>query len=82
MVFDTVDVSRILQGSYTSIYRYLPVWEVLHLLCVSRESSWSLGGHWRFLRGVLEVFEMADASRILPGSFILIFKFLSFWKVV
>ena len=82
VVFDIVDVSRILQGSCISIFRSLPVLEVLHLLCVSRVSSWSLRGCWRFLRGVLMVFEMLDVSRIHPGSYISIFKFLSFWKVV
>ena len=52
----------------------------------SRASSkchpWSLWGRWRFLRGVLVVFEMVDASRIHPGSYISIFKFLPSWKVV
>ena len=82
VVFDMVDAPRIHQGSYISIYRSLPAWEVLHLLCVSRASSWSLRGCWRFLRGVLVVFEMVDAPRILPGSYISIFKFLSSRKVV
>ena len=76
VVFDMMDVSRILQGSCISIFRSLPVWEVLHHLCVSRASSWSLRGRWRFLRGVLVVFEMVDASRIHPGSYISIFKSL------
>ena len=82
MVFDMVDAPRIHQGSYISIFRSVPAWEVLHLLCVSRASSWSLRGRWRFLRGVLVVFEMVDASRIHPGSYISIFKFLPSWKVV
>ena len=82
VVFDMVDVPRILQGICISIFRSVPVWEVLHLLCVSRASSWSLRGLWRFLRGVLVVFEMVDASSIHPGSYISIFKFLPSWKVV
>ena len=53
MAFDMVDVSRIYLRSYISIFKSLPAWEVLHLLCVSRASSWSLRGRWRFLRGVL-----------------------------
>ena len=48
----------------------------------SRASSWSLRGRWRFLKGVLVVFEMVDASRIHPGSYISIFKFLPSWKLV
>ena len=54
---------------------------MLHLLCVFRSSSWSLRGSWRFLRGVLVVFEMVDASKIHPGSYISIFKFLPSWMV-
>ena len=82
VVFDMVDVPGILQGICTSIFRSVPVWEVLHLLCVSRASYWSLSGRWRFLRGVLVVFQMVDASRIHPGSYLSIFKFLPSWKVV
>ena len=82
VVFDMVDAPRINQGSYIPFFRSVPAWEVLHLLCVSRASSWSLRGRWRFLRGVLVVFEMVDASRIHPGSYISIFKFLPSWKVV
>ena len=70
VVFDMVDVSMIHQGSYISIFRSLPAWEVLHIPCVSRSSSWSLRGRWRFLRGVLVVFEMVDDSRINQGSHI------------
>ena len=82
VVFDMVDAPRILQGSCISIFSSLPAWKVLHLLCVSRASSWSLGGRWRFLRGVLVVFEMLDTTRMHPGSYISIFKFLPSWKVV
>jgi hypothetical protein len=41
-----------------------------------------LRGRWRFLRGVLVVFEMVDASRIHQGSYISIFKSLPSWKVL
>ena len=82
MAFDMVDVSRMHQGSFISIFKSLPAWEVIHLLCVSRASSWSLKGHWRFLKGFLVVFDMADAPRIHPGSYKSIFTFLPYWKVV
>ena len=39
VVFDIMDALRIHQGRYVSIFRSLPSWEVLHLLCVSRASS-------------------------------------------
>ena len=81
VVFDMVDAPRILQRSCISIFISLPIWEVLHLLCVSRASSWSLRGSWRFLRGVLVVSEMVDASRIHPGSCISIYKTLPSRKV-
>ena len=74
VVFDMVDASRLHQRSYISIFRSLPAWKVLHLLCVSRASSWSLRGCWRFLRGVFGVFDMVDVSRIYLGSYISIFK--------
>ena len=55
------------------------------------ESNWAnsahapspmcLRGRWRFLRGVLVVFEMLDTTRIHQGSCISIFKSFS-WKVV
>ena len=65
-----------------SIFRALPGLELLHVLCVSRTSSWSLRGRWRFLRGVLVVFDMVDAPGIHEGSFIEIFRSLPSWKVV
>merc|ERR1712074_396222 len=71
-----VDVSMIHQGSYKSIFKSLPAWEVLHHLCVSRASSWSLRARWRFLRGVLVVFDMVDVLRIHQGSCVSIFKSL------
>merc|ERR1712074_250182 len=57
MVFDMGDVSRIHQGSYISIFRSLSAWVVHRLLGVSRMSSWSLRGRWRFLTGVSVVFD-------------------------
>ena len=82
VVFDMVDVSRIHQGSCISIFKSLRALEVLHLLCVFRASSWSLRRRWRFLTGVLVVFDMGDAPRIHQGSYISISKSLPFWKVV
>ena len=76
VVFDMVDAPKIYQGSYISIFKSLPSWEVFHLLCVSRASSWSLTGRCMFLRGVLVGFEMVDVPRIYPGSCLSIFKFL------
>ena len=64
VVFDMVDVSRILQGSCISIFRSLPAWVVLHLLCVSRASSWSLRGRWWLLRGGLVAFNIMDVPNI------------------
>ena len=69
VVFDKMDVSRIHQGSYMSLFRSLPSWEVLHLLCVSRASSWSHRGRLWFLTGVLVVFTMVDAPRIYQSIF-------------
>ena len=74
VVFDIRDVPRIHQGSCISIFISLPSWEVLHLLCVSRASSWSLRGRRRFLRGVLVVFDIMDDPRIHQGSCISIFN--------
>jgi hypothetical protein len=82
MVFDMVDVSRIHQGSCISIFRSLPAWEVLHLLCVSRASSWSLRGCWRFLRGVLVVFDILEVPYIHLGSYVSIFSSLPAWEVL
>ena len=81
VVFDMVDVSKIHQGSYILNFKSLPAWEVLHLPCVSRASSWSLRGRWRFLTGVLVVFYMVDVSWIHQGSYISIFKSLPAWEV-
>ena len=81
VVFDMVDAPRIYQGSYIFIFKSLPSWEVFHLLCVSRASSWSLRGRWMFLRGVLAGFEMVDVLRIHKGNYISIFKSLPSWKV-
>ena len=77
VVFDSMDVSRIHQGSYIPIFRSLPSWEVLHLLYVSRASSWSLRGRWWFLTGVVVVFDMVDGPRIHQVSYISIFRYLT-----
>ena len=80
--FDIMDASRVHQGSCISIFILLPFWEMLHLLCVSRASSWSPRGRWRFLRGVLVVFDMMDDPRIHQGSCISIFIRLPTWEVL
>ena len=82
MVFDIMDVFYIRQWSYISIFRSLPALELLHLLCVSRGSSWSLRGRWWFLRGVLMVFNILDFPNIHQGSYISIFRSLPSWEVV
>ena len=82
MVFDIIDVQTIHKESYISIFRSLPSWEVIHLICVSRVSSWSLRGCWRFLGGVLVVFDMVDAPRKHQGSYISISKSLPAWEVL
>ena len=82
VVFDMVDAPRIHQGSYISIFKSLPSWKVLHLLCVSRASSWSLRGLWWFLRGVLIVFNIMDFPCLHQGRSISICISLPFWKVV
>ena len=81
-IFEMVDVSRIHQGSCVSIFKFLPAREILHLLCVSRASSWSRRGRWRFLTGVSVVFDMVDVSGIHEGSYISIFISLPSKKVV
>jgi hypothetical protein len=81
-VFDIMDASRIHQGSCISIFISIPSWEMLHLLCVSRASSWSLKGRWRFLRGVLVVFDIMDDPRIHQGSCISIFNSIPAWEVL
>ena len=77
-----VDVPKIHQGSYISNFISLSAWEVLHLLYVSRVSSWSLKGCWLFLRGVLVVFYIMDVSRIHQGSYMSIFRYFPSWEVL
>ena len=81
-VIDIMDALRIHQGGYILIFRSLPFWKVVQLLCVSRASSWSLRGRWWFLRAVLVVFDIMDAPRIYQGSFIFIFRYIPSKKVV
>ena len=76
VVTDIMDATEIHQGSYRSIFRFLPSWEVLHRLCGSRASSWSLRGRWWFLRGVFVVFKIIYVSRIHHRSYISIFRYL------
>ena len=75
VVFEILDVSRISRKLHIN-FKSLPALEVLHLLCISRASSWSLRRRWRFLTGVLVVFDMKDAPRIHQGSYISISKSL------
>jgi hypothetical protein len=42
----------------------------------------SLRGSWRFLRGVLVVFDIMDVPRIHKGSYVSIFTSLHSWEVV
>ena len=81
-VIDIMDASRIHQGGYILIFRSLPFWKVVQLLCVSRASTWSLRGRWWFLRAVLVVFDRIYAPWIYQGSFILIFRYIPSKKVV
>jgi hypothetical protein len=59
-----MDVPGINQGSWLSIFRSLPAWEVLYLQSVPRTSSWSPRGCMALLKGVLLVFYIMDAPRI------------------
>ena len=63
VVSDILDVAYIHPGRSVSMFRVLAAWEMPNLLCVSRQSSWSLWGRWWFLRGVLVVFDITDVSK-------------------
>ena len=55
LVFDMVDVPRIHQGSYISIFKSLPSWEVLHLLSTDIfkiETSHTHTPFWLFNRDI------------------------------
>ena len=80
--FDIMDVPNIHQGSYVSIFRFLPSWKVVKLLGSPERHPRSLRGRWRFLRGVLVVFDIRDAPRIHKGSYVSIFRSLHSWKLV
>ena len=82
MVFDIMNIHNIHQGSYVSIFRSLPSWEVVLLLGSPERHLRSLRGRWWFLRGVLVVFYKMDVSRIDEGSYVSIFRPLPSWKVV
>ena len=81
-VFDIRDVPRIYKGSYVSIFTSLPSWKMVKLLGSQERHPRSLRGCWRFLRGVLVVFDIRDAPRIHQGSYVSIFRSLPSWKVV
>ena len=82
VVFDIRDVPTIHQGIYISIFTSLPSWKMVKLLGSPERHPRSLRGHWRFLRGVLVVFDIMDVPRIHKGSYVSIFRFLPSWKVV
>ena len=81
-VFDIRDVPRIYKGSYVSIFTSLPSWKMVKLLGSPERHPRSLRGHWRFLRGILEVFDIRNVPEIHQGSYVSIFIFLPSWKVV
>ena len=91
VVLEILDVPRVHQGCYISIFRYLPSWKVVKLLqsgrpwfsrAPSKCPPWSLRGPWWLPRGVLVVFYMVDAPRIHQGSYISIFRSLPSWEVL
>jgi hypothetical protein len=82
VVFDIMDVPMIHQGSYVSFFRSLPSWKVVKLLGSPERHPRSLRGRWRFLRGVLVVFDIMDAPRIHQESYVSIFTSLPSRKVV
>jgi hypothetical protein len=82
VVFDTRDVPSIHKGSYVSIFTSLPSWKVVKLLGSPERHPRSLRGCWRFLRGVLVIFDIMDAPRIHQGRYVSIFRSLPSWKVV
>jgi hypothetical protein len=46
-------------------------------------NSWrNLRGCWRFLRGVLVVFDISDVPWIHQGSYLSMFRFLPSWEMV
>jgi hypothetical protein len=80
VVFDIMDVPRILQGSNVSIFRSLPSWKVVKLLGSPERHPRSLRGRWRFLRGILVVFDIRDVPWIHQGSYVSIFRSLPSWE--
>jgi hypothetical protein len=82
VIFDIKDVPRIHKGSYVSIFRSLPSWKVVKLLGYPEHHPRSLRGRWRFLTGVLVVFDIRDLPRIHNGSYVSIFRSLPSWKGV
>ena len=88
VVFEMVDASRIHPGSYISIFKFLPSWKVVQLLGSPERHPSVIRGvyedtaHWRFLSGVLVVFDMVDAPRIHQESYISIFRSVPAWEVL
>jgi hypothetical protein len=70
VVFDIRDNPRIHKGRYVLIFRFLPSWKVVKLMGSPELHPSSLRGRWRFLRGVLKVFDIRDVPRIHKGSYI------------
>ena len=75
-----VDVSKMHQGSYISIVKFLPSWEVLHLSCISKVTLWKLRGRWRSLKQVWVVLTWWMPNEH-QGRYISTFKSLPSWKV-
>jgi hypothetical protein len=67
VVFGIRDAPRIHKGSYVSIFISLPSWKGVKLLGSPERHPRSLRGRWRFLRGVLVVFDISDVPRIHQG---------------
>jgi hypothetical protein len=70
VVFEIRDVPMIHKGSYESIFRSLPSWKVVKLLGSPERHPRCLRGRWRFLQGVLVVFDIRDVPRIHQGSYV------------
>jgi hypothetical protein len=64
------------------IFKSLCSQEVIHLLCVSILSSWSLGGRWRFLTGVYMDSDVINSLVTYLCCCILIFKSLCSQEVI
>jgi hypothetical protein len=81
-MFDILDIHNIHQGRSVSIYISLTSWKVVKLLGSPECHPMSLRGRWRFLRGVLVVFDTLDIHNIHQGRSLLIFRSIPSLKVV